>query len=526
MTNLAFRTVPALLTLAALSTACVDLDNVPTACSSDPSTCEGADSSAGDASAGDTGVDSTTDARPDGGDGDTAVESGPDTADASLVDSQDAAESTADVADSSETFDTADVSVTLDTPDTSDAAVAVDTSDALDPCGDGAVCVAGTSAVVSGTCSGLGEEMRRTCTSACVWAAPACELKKGWRAIPAAPTAIPGRHGHTAIWTGSEMIVFGGDTGPSYTASGGRYNPSTNAWSSIASPPGAPPVARDEHTAVWTGSRMIVWGGTTATTALATGASYDPAADSWSPIAASPLSPRYQHLAAWSAATNEMVVWGGYCGGCNDGAIYTPSTDSWRMLPALPDARLGAQAALVGTELMVWGGDIGGTTQRDGFRLVLGGAAWTTIPALPAPLPSRWDADLLFDGAGLFMFGGSTSSGTTATGARYRSGATWSAISPLDTSVMTPPFRIGAAVWLGGGHVWSWSGRDPSSTTVLSGGAAYDLAGDIWAAIPGAAAEPIARQEATVVWTGKMALIWGGTTTTIGPLNDGGIFVP
>ena len=43
-----------------------------------------------------------------------------------------------------------------------------------------------------------------------------------------APTA---RAGHTAVWTGSEMIVWGGGaSGPSYFKTGGRYNPSTDSW--------------------------------------------------------------------------------------------------------------------------------------------------------------------------------------------------------------------------------------------------------------------------------------------------------
>jgi len=72
-----------------------------------------------------------------------------------------------------------------------------------------------------------------------------------------APTA---RSGHTAVWTGSEMIVWGGDDGSGvYFNTGGRYNPSTDNWTptSLSNAPDR----RDGHTAVWTGSEMIVWGG-------------------------------------------------------------------------------------------------------------------------------------------------------------------------------------------------------------------------------------------------------------------------
>ena len=40
---------------------------------------------------------------------------------------------------------------------------------------------------------------------------------------------------------------------------GGRYNPSTNTWTATSTTNA--PSARDLHTAVWTGSEMIVWGG-------------------------------------------------------------------------------------------------------------------------------------------------------------------------------------------------------------------------------------------------------------------------
>ena len=40
---------------------------------------------------------------------------------------------------------------------------------------------------------------------------------------------------------------------------GGRYNPSTDSWTATSTTNA--PAARAHHTAVWTGSEMIVWGG-------------------------------------------------------------------------------------------------------------------------------------------------------------------------------------------------------------------------------------------------------------------------
>jgi N-acetylneuraminic acid mutarotase len=76
---------------------------------------------------------------------------------------------------------------------------------------------------------------------------------------PTSVTGTPaGRQEHTAVWTGSEMIVWGGDTGTPVFNTGGKYNPSTDSWTATSAT-GAP-TARYGHTAVWTGTQMIVWG--------------------------------------------------------------------------------------------------------------------------------------------------------------------------------------------------------------------------------------------------------------------------
>ena len=55
------------------------------------------------------------------------------------------------------------------------------------------------------------------------------------------------------------MIVWGGGDDSGYFNTGGRYNPSTNSWTATSTTNA--PSARYAHTAVWTGSEMIVWGG-------------------------------------------------------------------------------------------------------------------------------------------------------------------------------------------------------------------------------------------------------------------------
>ena len=53
---------------------------------------------------------------------------------------------------------------------------------------------------------------------------------------------------------------------------GGRYNPSTDSWTATSTTNA--PAAREPHTAVWTGSEMIVWGGSDGSNPLNTGGRY------------------------------------------------------------------------------------------------------------------------------------------------------------------------------------------------------------------------------------------------------------
>ena len=85
-------------------------------------------------------------------------------------------------------------------------------------------------------------------------------VANSWTAMTAnsAPTA---RSRHTAVWTGSEMIVWGGSKGSwvDVLNDGGRYSPAADSWTAMTMT--APPAARSGHTAVWSGGEMIVWGG-------------------------------------------------------------------------------------------------------------------------------------------------------------------------------------------------------------------------------------------------------------------------
>src|SRR6478735_7229366 len=178
-------------------------------------------------------------------------------------------------------------------------------------------------------------------------------------------SAPAGRSTHTAVWTGSEMIVWGGWNGSTFFDTGGRYNPSMDSWTAT-SIVGAPS-ARYVHTAVWTGSEMIVCGGYGGTF-LNTGGRYNPITDGWTPTSATGApTGRGFHTAVWTGS--EMIVWGGYPN-TNTGGRYNPGTDSWTATstPGAPSSRQRHRAVWTGSEMIVWGGEYNGGYLNTGGR--------------------------------------------------------------------------------------------------------------------------------------------------------------
>src|SRR6266404_4473330 len=270
------------------------------------------------------------------------------------------------------------------------------------------------------------------------------------------------RYYHTAVWTGNEMIVWGGYNG-SDLDSGGRYTPSTDAWTATSLI--NVPTARDSHTAVWTGSEMIVFGGFNGSTALNTGGRYNPATNSWISTALSALV-RGNHTAVWTG--NEMIVWGGtdpvhYL---NTGERFNPTTNTWTgtSIVNAPSGRYLGTAVWTGSEMIVWGG-INTALLNTGGRYNPGTDSWTATNAINAPA------------------------------ARYYHTAVWTGSEMI--------------VWGGGGQ-----------TDYLNTGGRYDPSTDTWTATS-TTNVPDGRQYHTSVWTGNEMIVWGG----LGPslwVNTGG----
>jgi len=152
----------------------------------------------------------------------------------------------------------------------------------------------------------------------------------GWRR--GNPGPLRHRDHAVEVWTGSELVVWGGDPDGD---SGAAYDPAADRWSTMAPVPNPDGPAPGEP-AVWTGRLLISWG-INADDADASddtapsdepppvhGGSYDPVANRWQTFATGPLSRRSYASAVWTG--QEMLVWGGTNGETplGDGAAYRP----------------------------------------------------------------------------------------------------------------------------------------------------------------------------------------------------------
>ena len=332
--------------------------------------------------------------------------------------------------------------------------------------------------------------------------------------------APAGRFLHTAVWTGSEMIVWGGspDGGPTALNTGGRYNPSTDSWTSTSTTNA--PAARILHTAVWTGSEMIVWGGVRVfEDAFNTGGRYNPITNSWTATSTTNAPEgRTYHTAVWTGS--QMIVWGGAGSGgdLNTGGRYDPGTDSWTATSTTnaPSARHLHTAVWAGGQMIVWGGYDTVTYFHTGGRYDPVANNWTATSITNAPT-SRSRPTAVWSGSEMIVWGGSDRGGVFNTGGRYNPGAdSWIATSTTNT----PSARsLHTAAW-SGSEMIVWGGFGGS---YLDTGGRYNPSTDSWTATS-TTGEPEARSSHTAVWDDihDQMIVWGGAASGPTYLNTGG----
>lgn len=328
------------------------------------------------------------------------------------------------------------------------------------------------------------------------------------------------------VWTGSQMIVWGGALDSSYARDGAAYDPVTDRWTLL---PDSQLVGRDAHAMVWTGTEVIVWGGLVK---QSDGARYDPVKGFWRLLEPVPAGfhGRSGHTGVWATTTNEMIVWGGSddVTSLGDGAAYAPSTGKWRVIAASPlSARDKHGAVWNGTRMIIFGGGGCGNACGDVAAYDPVTDRWTAIAQPPPVLDARILPIALVTGPTLSLatfFGGGARflEPGRVTGATYDgAGDTWTGIDGLGAPVLPDPGRYTPGAWWGDGRMWIWGGYSTNGGNVARGdGAVYDPATKVWSPMP--AGGPSVRASPVAVWTGTEAIIWSGETADGAQLYDDG----
>ncbi|MGE3261797.1 MAG: Calx-beta domain-containing protein [Bacteriovoracia bacterium] len=349
----------------------------------------------------------------------------------------------------------------------------------------------------------------------------------------AAGSAPAARYFHSSVWTGSEMIIWGGtnEVG-TYFGNGARFNPATNSWTTIAASATNEPSSRGDHTGTWTGSQMIIWGGTNGTSYLADGAKFTPVLGTWTAMAStSAPSARSRHTATW-CPDGLLAVWGGFNGtALGSGARYNPTADTWVAMTAPPAAvvpRFGHTAVLSLSSglfrLIIWGGSDGSNELSSGGMYNLSGGTWTTTQTTGVP-SGRTGHSAIWDGSSMIVWGGVSSTIAQGGGAKFTppttavNGGTWVTIS----NTSAPAAREShSTVWTGL-EMLVWGGRNGSS--IFNDGGRYNSSLDSWTTISTTGA-PTARFDQSAEYTGDRMIVWGGNDGAAALASGSQFFAP
>lgn len=385
------------------------------------------------------------------------------------------------------------------------------------------------------------------------------QLARGrWSLLPSAP--IPDRDYPVGVWTGQQLLVWGGQSGPHDLVlhnDGAAYDPARRLWRQL---PPAPLTPRALAAAAWSGRELIVWGGydhlamdPSGVHVAGDGAAYDPVRQTWRRLPPAPLSARAGATAVWTG--REVLVVGGgpaprtdHDRPFTDGAAYDPARDRWRRLAPSPQLRgpmVNQHLVWTGSRLLVWsdweqvdrstvtlaGGqhairEVG----RDGIDVWAYDPAadrWAVLPQAPGQ-PALGGAAMVWTGREVLSVTGRPYHGPALErdpGARYdptRNRWRQMADGPVDTAALAAALWTGAALLVWNGT--SERSGDPATDYGPGDGAAWDPRADRWVRLP---PSPLGGGSGTVaVWTGRAALVWGGTRWPTPAAQVGMVFTP
>jgi hypothetical protein len=276
-----------------------------------------------------------------------------------------------------------------------------------------------------------------------------------WRTSASDRPASLSPTGMAAVWTGSEVLTFGlavDADGMPAPGGGGRYEPAADRWDLL--PAEGSPAGRSFPNALWTGSELVVFGGRSTGSPLSTAATFTPGAAAWQAL---PDGPAAESVAATVAGNMIFVmsngspvtldlarrgwvpvdgtglnaspdkgaapVWSGsevfvVGGGIPRGSVlvrWNPATRTWSDLPMFLGFRslFGATGAWLGDMLLVGGGAQDQHPYGRGHLYRPGTADW--VDMTPSTILGAPDLSLHWTGTELLAW-----SAAQAQGGRWR----------------------------------------------------------------------------------------------------------
>ncbi len=227
------------------------------------------------------------------------------------------------------------------------------------------------------------------------------------------------RENATGVWTDNthQFYIFGGTDGLSFF---GLDNWVGGIWTAKATT-NLPQEGRVGHSLIWTGTKLIMWGGAALINGTWTyfndGAVFDPIQNTWTTTAPSPLTARARHAAVWTE--QKLAIWGGQTGGTftlptaafGDGALYDPTTNTWTTMASsgAPTPRYGHSAVWTGGAMVVYGGfapSMQPSPRNDGGSFALNGGSGSWSEIAPSPLSGRTSHNAVWTGKEMIIFGG------------------------------------------------------------------------------------------------------------------------
>src|SRR5919106_4449728 len=224
-----------------------------------------------------------------------------------------------------------------------------------------------------------------------------------WRELPMSPLAMSWWPATRVLWTGSRVVMagsvrdedWGTDDDDWYTEHLLFHNSGMNQWESVSFP------EERQHigAVVWTGEEALSVGGDQ-NAPDNTGWAYRPETGQWRQLPDPGIEPVEEFRGVWTGS--EALFIGGYAfqAGDSPAAAYDPKTDSWRQLAPPPGGYLDSHELVwTGAEVIVYSGHTG--PRHNDHLLLYDPAAdsWRESSSMPMLPPDRtagaWTGDRL-----------------------------------------------------------------------------------------------------------------------------------